>query len=564
MDCAGRNVASYVSTKHWEIGREPPRRPSPDPSPLSGAEGRALQFCHLLGCHVHKGVAVPRRFHLQFSDYLAGSAPCEGSTPLDPQGRQEHNWDLSFRIVPRDELRIGETRSLKRLAELCSSKKKIPFTRSLAALIQLRLQLLEVMMHRPQFGPTGKALLISLLALCSCAAMSAQISPLQSGMPGGRRVFARVDGPTVPVSPGSWSQAGELIGSTNQALFTINYFGTSVGISGNTIVVSNGWTEFSSGAAAVFVKPATGWRNMLPQATLSFPVGVTDTSAEAAIDGDTVVVSGGTAAYVYVKPASGWTDMSPTATLTTTDGVSGIVAISGDTIVLGNAAANSDFGAAYVFVKPSGGWTDMTQTAKLTASQSEQYTDFGRSISISGNTIAVGGPGPFQTTDGRGYVFVEPSTGWVDMTETAQLKVAGLPKGSSIGSGISIYNDTILVGSSAGEAFVFVKPASGWTNNLTPAATLVPVDGTSSGFSSVVALGEDIAAVGAVSRGRVYIFREPSGGWKNLSSNTVLTGSNAHYYCEFGAALAVQGNVVVAGAPFAMNWTGASYVFQLP
>jgi len=34
-----------------------PRRPSPDPSPLSEAGGRALQFCHLLGCRGKEGVA---------------------------------------------------------------------------------------------------------------------------------------------------------------------------------------------------------------------------------------------------------------------------------------------------------------------------------------------------------------------------------------------------------------------------------------------------------------------------------------------------------------------------
>ena len=35
-----------------------PRQPSPDPSPLSEAEGRALQFCRILGCHIGREVAV--------------------------------------------------------------------------------------------------------------------------------------------------------------------------------------------------------------------------------------------------------------------------------------------------------------------------------------------------------------------------------------------------------------------------------------------------------------------------------------------------------------------------
>ncbi len=35
-----------------------PRRPSPNPSPLSEAGGRALQFCRIFGCRLSGGVAV--------------------------------------------------------------------------------------------------------------------------------------------------------------------------------------------------------------------------------------------------------------------------------------------------------------------------------------------------------------------------------------------------------------------------------------------------------------------------------------------------------------------------
>src|SRR5271156_653881 len=35
-----------------------PRQPSPDPSPLSEAGGRALQFCRKVGCDINQEVAV--------------------------------------------------------------------------------------------------------------------------------------------------------------------------------------------------------------------------------------------------------------------------------------------------------------------------------------------------------------------------------------------------------------------------------------------------------------------------------------------------------------------------
>jgi hypothetical protein len=42
------------------VGKQEPRRPSPDPSPLSEAGVRALQFCRKFGCHIGKGVAAQK------------------------------------------------------------------------------------------------------------------------------------------------------------------------------------------------------------------------------------------------------------------------------------------------------------------------------------------------------------------------------------------------------------------------------------------------------------------------------------------------------------------------
>src|SRR5579872_34002 len=64
-------------------------------------------------------------------------------------------------------------------------------------------------------------------------------------------------------------------------------------------------------------------------------------------------------------------------------------AVNGNTAVVGAFDANIEStGAAYVFVKPSSGWGNMTQTATLTPSDGGQ--GFGTSVAISGNTIVVG------------------------------------------------------------------------------------------------------------------------------------------------------------------------------
>jgi hypothetical protein len=61
------------------------------------------------------------------------------------------------------------------------------------------------------------------------------------------------------------------------------------------------------------------------------------------------------------------------------------------------------------------------QLAKLTSSDGQADDRFGFSVAVSGDTVVVG----LSSADGSGhnaaYVFVKPSTGWANMTETAEL-----------------------------------------------------------------------------------------------------------------------------------------------
>jgi hypothetical protein len=101
--------------------------------------------------------------------------------------------------------------------------------------------------------------------------------------------------------------------------------------------------------------------------------------------------------------------------------------VSGDTIVVGAEGDDdgnlSNSGSAYVFVKPRiGSWDDATQAAKLTASDRGAGNRFGYSVSISGDTIVVGA-GRYDDANGidpgSAYVFVKPSGGWANATQTA-------------------------------------------------------------------------------------------------------------------------------------------------
>jgi len=363
----------------------------------------------------------------------------------------------------------------------------------------------------------------------------------------------------------------------------LGFFGVSVAISGSTVAVGMASTSLP-GAVYLFVKPATGWTDMTQTAKLHASDGAGNDylGYSVAISGNTIVAGAPNAygyvgaAYVFVKPASGWTDMTETAKLTPSDSHSALgssVAINGNTIVVGatDPSNSPPVGAVYVFVKPLTGWTNMSQSAKLTSSDGRAYDQFGYSVAIGPNTVVAGANGR-----GKAYVFVEPSGGWADMTQTAWLAVPG----GSAGFAISIAGDTVATGNpyatinskyAQGAAYIFVKPANGW-GNMSPTATLTASDraaGDWLGYAVAISggrvvTGAPFAAVGsnATRQGAAYTFVRPPTGWKTTSHfDEKVAASDGAKDDEFGWSVSTSGNVLVVGAPGASSQHGAAYLF---
>ena len=276
----------------------------------------------------------------------------------------------------------------------------------------------------------------------------------------------RDTGARYPVVVDPWLQLAELTASDG---VSGDGFGAAVSISGNTVVVGSPNSNDRRGAAYVFEKPNTGWANMTQTAKFTASDGAdAKFGSSVAISGNTIVVGapsqpvfGGFnsnnsqgAAYVFVKPAVGWTDMTPTAKLSASDGapgdfMGGSVCISGNTIVVGaNQIDSEGRGAAYVFVKPSGGWRDMRESAELTASDGAVGSFFGFSVSISRNTVVVGASNAWvnRRYQGAAYVFEKPDSGWVNMTQTAELTASNPSVTSNFGFSVSISGSTVVVG----------------------------------------------------------------------------------------------------------------------
>ena len=160
------------------------------------------------------------------------------------------------------------------------------------------------------------------------------------------------------------------------------------------------------------------------------------------------------------------------------DAFGGYVSISGDTAVVGSpfdddGAGNS--GSAYVFVRSAGTWTEQ---AKLTASDPAAAKQFGRSVSISGDTAVVGSPFDDDAgeSSGSAYVFVRSGTTWMGEKITASDAAAE----DLFGRSVSISGDTAIIGAVgdddeaefSGAAYVYMLLSLG---EVDPVDARVPV-----------------------------------------------------------------------------------------
>ena len=299
-----------------------------------------------------------------------------------------------------------------------------------------------------------------------------------------------------------------------------------------------------------------------------------------AVDGDTVVVgargnvSKTGAIYVFTKPSDGdWTSTITETKLTATSGAAddlfgASVALYGaSTIVVGAPGA----GSAYVFTKNSGVWS---QAANLTATDAATGDEFGISVAVDDDTIAVGAygkDGNSLTDSGLVYVFVKSGgAAWATTTETVQLRASDQDANDNFGRSVAVDTDTIVVGASGdqntvggtevstGSAYVFTKPNTGWANSGgTETAKLTASDGTDSDqFGRSVAVDGDTIVVGAHQNdddgedsGSIYVFIKPTNGWTDITGTVKLTASNAATGDRFGIALALDGTIALVAAP---------------
>jgi hypothetical protein len=150
------------------------------------------------------------------------------------------------------------------------------------------------------------------------------------------------------------------------------------------------------------------------------------------------------------------------------------VAIEGSTIVAGAPTApvnaNSAQGAVYVFTEPTTGWQNAIETAELTASDGAANDYLGTSVAISGSTIVAGAPNRGVNGQGAVYVFTEPGTGWRSENQTAELTASDATNTNApyLGEAVAIAGSTIFAGAPKYRVRLATKAQCTFTTNRQP------------------------------------------------------------------------------------------------
>ena len=398
-------------------------------------------------------------------------------------------------------------------------------------------------------------------------------------------------------------------------------FGISVAISDETLVIGAdkedggpGDPLSNSGAVYVFQKNSGDVLNWGEMKILR----ASDAQNEdwfgncVAIDGDTIIVGapgedGGEgnpllnsgAAYIYSRDQGGAGMWGEIAILKASDAdqvdyFGGSVDISGENAVVGSLHKQS----AYIFTRNLSNPGDWGEAAILQASDAYYGDIFGWSVGISGDTAVVGaylengGPGDPYPGAGAAYVFDRNQGGPDLWGQSAILHASDIQAGDYFGISVAMDDDVVVVGAYgedgdagdplpfAGAAYVFLRDP-GDPQSWSEAARLSASDAQSNDFfgftvavdGAIIALGayqEDGGAGDPVSNsGAAYLFQRHPGiipAWDQVSTLRAIDAQPAD---QFGHALAVSGNFIIAGAAYEDGGRGnpfpeggAAYLFE--
>ncbi len=390
---------------------------------------------------------------------------------------------------------------------------------------------------------------------------------------------------------GVWTQQQKLEASDAEAG---DQFGFDVAIDGDTVVAGAPTDDTvageDAGSAYAFTRTLGVWSQQQKLEADAVDAGAGDgLGASVDIDNATVVAgaprdetsagAGAGSAYVFFRVGPVWSQQQKleAGDAAANDDFGMDVGIDLDSVVVGapldDVTAGVDAGSAYVFFRTGASWS---QQQKLEAADGAADDQFGTSVAIDVDTVAVGSP--FDDTvsavdQGSAYVFTRSGSTW---TQQQKIEASVVVSGESLGGTIAVSTDTIIAGAPLTDTFpeggfraglieVFTRSLGTWSSQQ----RISPSEGADQ-FGESVAVDGDTAVVGAptadassvANAGAAYVFVRSGAQW---ALQQKLVASDAATNDRFGQSVDVDGDTVIVGAYIdstaAGQFTGSAYVF---
>jgi hypothetical protein len=296
----------------------------------------------------------------------------------------------------------------------------------------------------------------------------------------------------------SWTQAHRF--TANDAAAG-DFFGSAIAIDGDYAAVGSPNDDYSGvtdlGSVYIYARVNGVWTyqfNIL--APLANRASSNRFGSSLSLSGDTLAIGveheGGNrgAAYIYTRSGTTWAQQVRflPAGIGATALFGCAVGISGDTAVVGSQGDDTvrgfATGSAYVFTRSGTTWT---QQAKIVGSATTSSSQFGRELSISGDTLAVASP--FEVAGGRTYTFNRTGSTWFTGQQLALGRNVDL-KG----------NELVISGTQSGSDVVTTYRRSGNGAPFIAGPVLTASDGnTNIGFGDAIGISEGTVIAGASS-----------------------------------------------------------------
>ena len=230
------------------------------------------------------------------------------------------------------------------------------------------------------------------------------------------------------------------------------------------------------------------------------------------------------------------------------------VAIVGDQAFVGEPRG-AKAGTVHIYRRGPAGWKE---TGTLTAPAGAPNDGFGTTLVSDGTTLLVSRiDGPTATDSAKGAVHVFRKNAAGVWTAAGVLQAGTRVARGDFGRSMTILGDVVAIGSprdGAGAVYLYRRGTDG---SYTAAGTLAGAELGDAFGSSLASDGQRIA-VGAPSRsmrkGAVLVFgRQTDGSFK---SEGVLLASRGADNAQFGVSIAIKGDMIAVGSPGALPITG--------